>query len=114
MNFLTGMHTVRKSCPRKKPGATKSTGTCKSALAKGFLKSKAPLARRAERRPSVQPSWGDGSGQGLVQDSWEQDTIQSLRFKALVREEDEWDEVSILELHEEEGEARQQRMADLE
>lgn len=49
-----------------------------------------------------------------MQDSWEQDIIQSLRFEALVREEDEWDEVSILELHEEEGEARQQCLADLE
>lgn len=64
------------------------------------------VSRGTGKRPSVQSSWGNDSDQDLAQDSWE----QSIGDKPLLREEDEWDEVSVIELWEE---SREQRLAGL-
>ena len=67
----------------------------------------------AERRASVQSSWEDDSDREPAQDSGEHASVRSTALVALPREDDEWDDVSVLELHEEGEEARQQRLAGL-
>lgn len=58
-------------------------------------------------RPSVQSSWEDDSDNELAQHHQENVSTQSLGVKALLREEDDWDELSVVELcEEEEGEHR--------
>lgn len=59
-------------------------------------------------RPSVQSSWEDDGDQELSQDNQENVSTQSLGVKGLLREEDEWEELSVLELCEEEE--REQRL----
>lgn len=59
-------------------------------------------------RPSVQSGWEDDNNKELKQDSWGSVTVHSTGVKPLLWEEDEWGEVSILELCEEE--AREQRL----
>ncbi|RMB99605.1 hypothetical protein DUI87_23858 [Hirundo rustica rustica] len=56
-----------------------------------------------EKRPSPLSSWENDSNQDFMQDSWE----ESIGAKALLPEDDEWDDVSILELLEDEGRERQ-------
>ncbi|CAN8184591.1 unnamed protein product [Coccothraustes coccothraustes] len=56
-------------------------------------------------RPSVQSSWEDDSDKELEQDNRERVTPHSIRTKALLQEEDEWDDVNVLELLEEPREA---------
>lgn len=51
--------------------------------------------------PSVQSSWEDDSDQELKKDNRESVTNHSMGVKPLLQEEDEWDEVSVLELLEE-------------
>lgn len=62
-----------------------------------------------DNRPSVQSSWEDDSDNELAQDNWEHVSIQSVVVKPLPREEDDWDELSDVELSEE-GD-REQRQA---
>ncbi|RMB99560.1 hypothetical protein DUI87_23815 [Hirundo rustica rustica] len=55
------------------------------------------------KRPSPLSSWENDSHQDLVRDSWE----QSIGTKAFLPEDDEWDDVSVLELSEDQdGERR--------
>ncbi|RMB99585.1 hypothetical protein DUI87_23838 [Hirundo rustica rustica] len=63
--------------------------------------------RETGKRPSPLSSWENDSHQDLVQDSWE----QSIGTKALLPEDDEWDDVSVLELLEDED--REPRLAAL-
>ncbi|RMB99636.1 hypothetical protein DUI87_23889 [Hirundo rustica rustica] len=63
--------------------------------------------RETGKRPSPLSSWENDSNQDLVQDSWE----QSIGTKALLPEDDEWDNVSVLELLEDED--REPRLAGL-
>lgn len=51
--------------------------------------------------PYVQLSWEDDSDQELKQDNRQSVTNHSIGVKPLLQEEDEWDEVSVLELLEE-------------
>ncbi|RMB99620.1 hypothetical protein DUI87_23873 [Hirundo rustica rustica] len=60
-----------------------------------------------EKRPSTQSSWENDSNQDPVQDSWE----ESIGTKAYLPEDDEWDNVSVLELLEDED--REPRLAGL-
>ncbi|RMB99574.1 hypothetical protein DUI87_23827 [Hirundo rustica rustica] len=55
-----------------------------------------------EKRPSPLSSWEIDSNQDFMQDSWE----QSIGAKALLPEDDEWDNVSVLELLEDEDSER--------
>ncbi|RMC06443.1 hypothetical protein DUI87_15877 [Hirundo rustica rustica] len=61
-----------------------------------------------DNRPSVQSNWEDDSDNELAQDNWEHVSIQNTGIKALLREEDDWDELSVLELREQED--REQRL----
>ncbi|RMC05310.1 hypothetical protein DUI87_18499 [Hirundo rustica rustica] len=48
--------------------------------------------------PAVQSRWEDDSDKELQQDDWESVTAHIIRVKPLLREDDECDEVSVLEL----------------
>ncbi|CAN8209616.1 unnamed protein product [Coccothraustes coccothraustes] len=60
------------------------------------------MSRRNSKRPSVESSWASDSDRDLTQDSWE----QSIRAKPLLQEDDEWDEISVLELCEDKDRER--------
>lgn len=59
-------------------------------------------------RPCVQSSWEDDSDNELTRDNWEHVSFQSFGVKPLLWEEDEWDELSVLELSEQED--KEQRL----
>ncbi|KAL2294268.1 hypothetical protein Nmel_007993 [Mimus melanotis] len=59
-------------------------------------------------RPSIQSSWENDNDKELMQDSWEHMSAHSTRVKPLLQE-DELDNLSVLELSEEED--REQRLA---
>nr|XP_030140337.3 fibrous sheath CABYR-binding protein-like [Taeniopygia guttata] len=58
------------------------------------------VSRGNGSRPSGLSSWGDDSDTGLVQENWPQHVILA---KPLCPEDDEWDDVSLLELPPEDG-----------
>ncbi|XP_031955812.1 uncharacterized protein LOC116439879 [Corvus moneduloides] len=58
--------------------------------------------------PSAHSSWEDDSHQELAQDLWEVRTDSGIWMKPLAPEEDEWDEISILELPPEENNKQNQ------
>lgn len=60
-------------------------------------------------RPSVQSSWEDDSDNELARDIWEHVSVQSLGVKPLLREDDDWDELSDLELSEQEDREQRRR-----
>ncbi|XP_005060673.1 PREDICTED: uncharacterized protein LOC101819595 [Ficedula albicollis] len=62
-------------------------------------------------RPSIQSSWENDSDKELMQDNWEHMRcgVHSTRVKPLLQEEDELDNLSVLELFEEED--QEQRLA---
>ncbi|XP_031974102.1 otolith matrix protein OMM-64-like [Corvus moneduloides] len=60
-------------------------------------------------RPSVHSSWENDSDQELAQEPWEVGTESGSCVKPLAPEEDEWDELSVLELPLEEDKEQKQR-----
>nr|XP_030140366.3 uncharacterized protein LOC115497204 [Taeniopygia guttata] len=58
------------------------------------------VSRGNGSRPSGLSSWGDDSDTGLVQENWPEHVILA---KPLCPEDDEWDDVSLLELPPEDG-----------
>lgn len=53
-------------------------------------------------RPSMEFSWENNSDNELMQDSWEHMNVHSTGVKPLLQEEEEWNDLSALELSEEE------------
>ncbi|XP_027764058.1 protein downstream neighbor of Son [Empidonax traillii] len=62
-----------------------------------------------EYRPSMVSCWEDDSDRELALLDWEHMTVQSVEVKPLRPEEDEWEELSVLELSQ--GEGTEHRLA---
>lgn len=59
------------------------------------------VPKRNWNPPSVQSSWEDDGDKELERDDWQSASSGSFGVKPLPREEDEWDDTSVLELFEE-------------
>ncbi|TRZ10513.1 hypothetical protein HGM15179_016597 [Zosterops borbonicus] len=68
------------------------------------------VSRGNNQRSCTQSSWEDDNDPELPQDPWEVESDSGIWMKPLAPEEDEWDELSILELPPEENKAQKWRV----